>query len=196
MLATSLPFPLQEESRRMPDPDLHDRPSTLDEARRLAESLAQGAQLEPLHVDGLPLVHGEHAYAEVDVEGWRWLAADVVYERRLTLLGGPVLMTVSALASAIGNRRRRLAAERISAPQWRPLGTVRVVATDRRLLVWHESAWWSVPFDAVAAWDVDAGSPALTLSLTDGAPYGLAGPSVPLLVVVLLWLAEHPVGYC
>lgn len=177
----------------MPDLDLLDRTPAMDEARRLADSLAKGARLEPLHVDGLPLVHGEHAYAEVDGEAWRWLAADVLYERRSTLLGGPVLMTVSALASATGNRRRRLAAERASATQWRSLGIVRAVATDRRLLVWHESAWWSVSFDAVAAWDVDPVSPALTLSLTEGAPYRLAGPSVPLLVVVLLWLAEHPV---
>lgn len=178
----------------MPDADLLDRPSALDDARQLAESLAQGAQLEPLHVEGLPLLHGESAYAEVDVEAWRWLAADVVYERRSTLLGGPVVMTVSALASATGNRRRRLAAERAAAPQWRPLGIIRVVVTDRRFLVWHESAWWSLSFDAVVAWEVDAGAPALTLSVREVAPYRVVGPSVPLLVVVLLWLAEGPVG--
>lgn len=178
----------------MPDGDVLDRPSALDEARRLAESLARGAQLEPLHVAGLPLVLGEHAYAEVDVVAWRWLAADVDYERRSTLLGGPVLMTVSALASATGNRRRRLAAERAAAPQWRPFGLVRVVVTDRRLLFWHEGAWWSVSFDAVALWDVDAGASALTVSLSVGAPYRLSGPSVPLLVLVLLWLAENAAG--
>lgn len=179
----------------MPNHDLLDRPPALDDARRLAQSLAQGAQLEPLRVDGLPLVPGEHAYAEVDVEAWRWLPTDILYERRSTLLGGPVLMTASALASATGNRRRRLAAERASAPRWRPLGIVRVVVTDRRLLVWHESDWWSVSFDTVVAWEVDAGSLALTMTLSEGAPYRLSGPSVPLLVVVLLWLAENPAGF-
>lgn len=177
----------------MPNHDLLDRPSALDKVRQIAESLAQGAHLEPLHVDGLPLMHDEHAYAEVDVDAWRWLPTDVVYERRSTLLGGPVLMTASALVSATGNRRRRLAAERAAAPRWRPLGIVRVVATDRRLFVWHEGAWWSVWFDAVAAWDVDAGIPAFTLSLSEGAPYRLVGDSVPLLILVLVWLARNEV---
>ena len=175
----------------MSNPDLLDRPTALRDARRLAELLAQGAQLEPLHVDGLPLVHGEHAYAEVDVEASRWLPADVLYERRSTQLGGPVLMTASAFVSATGNRRRRLAAERAAAPQWRPLGSVRVVATDRRLLVWHETAWWSVWFNEVTAWDVDARASALTLSLSNGAPYRFVGDSVRLLVLVLLWLARN-----
>ncbi len=172
----------------MPEAEVLDRPPPLDDARRLAESLARGAQLDPLLIDGLPLVCGEHAYAEVDVGAWRWVAQDVVYERRSMLVGGPMLMAVSALASAAGNRRYRRAAEQAAAPQWHSLGTVRVVATDRRLLVWHEGAWWSVWYRAVAGVHIDADGYGLMLKLRQEAPYRLAGESVPLLVVAVAWL--------
>jgi len=102
-----------------------------------------------LRLGGVPLLDGEAAYAEIDAEASRWLAQDAIYERRSLLLGGPIVMTATALASCAANRRRRSAAERAAAPQWRPLGLVRVVASDLRLLVYHEDAWWSVWYDAV-----------------------------------------------
>lgn len=173
----------------MADTNVLDHAPELSDARRVAESLAHGAQLEPLSIEGLPLAPDERAYAEVDVGAWRWLSHEILYERRSMLVSGPVLTAVSALASAAGNRRRRLAAERAASSQWRPLGIVRVVATDRRLIVWHEGDWWSVSFDTVVAWQVDPDACALVLSLKEGAPYRLAGPSVPLLVVVLAWLS-------
>lgn len=175
----------------MADTNVLDHAPELNDARRLAESLGHGAQLKPLVIEGLPLAPGERAYAEVDVEAWRWLSLEVLYEHRSMMVSGPVLTAVSALASAAGNRRRRLAAERAASSQWRPLGIVRVVATDGRLIVWHEGDWWSVSFDTVAAWQVDPDACAVTLSLKEGAPYRLAGPSVPLLAVVLAWLSAR-----
>lgn len=173
----------------MPDAAVLERPLTIEDTKRLAEALSRGAHLEPLHVPGLPLRAGEDAYAEVDVDVWRWLAAEAVYERRSVMLGGPALMAATALACAAANRRRQLDAERAARPQWRALGVVRIVVTDRRLILWHEGSWWSVPFEDVRMWDVGANGTSLTLTLHDGAPYHFAGGGTPLLSLVILWLS-------
>lgn len=174
----------------MPDADVVDRAFTIEDTKLMADALSAGAQLEPLRIPGLPLRAGEYAYAEVDVEAWRWLATEVVYGRRSVMFGGPAVMAATALACAADNRRRRRDAERAARPQWRSLGVVRVVVTDGRLLLWHEGSWWSVPFEDVRTWHVEAGGAALSLILHDGAPYRLAGGGTPLLALVILWLSE------
>ena len=173
----------------MPDAGVLERPFAIEDTKRLAEALSRGAHFEPLQVPGLRLCAGEDAYAEVDVEAWRWLATEAVYERRSVMLGGPALMAATGLACAAANHRRRLDAERAARPRWRALGIVRVVVTDRRLLLWHEGSWWSVPFEDVRTWDLEAGRTSLTLILHDGAPYHLAGAAAPLLSLVILWLS-------
>ena len=173
----------------MPDASVLERPLSIEDTKALAEALSRGAHLEPLHVPGLPLYAGEDAYAEVDVDAWRWLAAGAVYERRSMMLGGPALMAATALACAAANRRRRLDAERAARLQWRSFGVVRVVVTDRRLILRHEGSWWSVPFEDVRTWDVETGGTALTLTMRDGAPYHFAGDGAPLLSLVIVWLS-------
>lgn len=173
----------------MRDAGTLERPLSIEDTKGLAEALSRGAHFEPLHVPGLPLCPGEDAYAEVDVEVWRWLAAEAVYERRSVMLGGPALMAATALACAAVNRRRRLDAERAARPQWRALGVVRAVVTDRRLILRHEGSWWSVPFEDVRTWDVEAAGRSLTLTLHEGAPYHFAGDGAPLLSLVILWLS-------
>lgn len=170
--------------------------NVLDEARDLVESLSSGCRLDPLALDGLPLRDGEHAFAEVDAAAWRWLALDsVAYEQRALLVGGPLLMCTTGILSLLGNVRRRREAERSAAPQWRALGPVRVVATDRRLLVWHLGAWWSVWFDAVTGVQPDPPAHRLDLTFRHDAPYRLEGPAVPLLAVALAWLWQRSANF-
>jgi hypothetical protein len=114
----------------------------------------------------------EIVYAEFDALGWRLTGVDVEYKRRMLCFGGPLLMACSALCSAIGNRRRRREAERLSAPLWRPLGPLRVAVTLRRLLVWHAGAWWSVWFDSVAGAQL-VSADQLDLFFRGDAPYRL-----------------------
>lgn len=153
--------------------------------------LGQGEQLEPLRLDGLPLLVGESAYAEIDAEAWRWLTQDVVYERRSLLLGGSIVMTAGWLASCVGNHRRRLAAERSAAAQWRPLGLVRVVATDLRLLVWHAGTWWSVWYNGIAGCHLESDGCSLVLVFDREPPYRICGASVAILPIVLVWISDH-----
>lgn len=161
------------------------RGSIVDDPWELAGELSNGDQLLPLDVEGLPLLRGEEAYARTDAALWRWLAQEVMYEHS-TVLGGGLLLTAT---SFIGNQRRRAAAEREAAPQWRPLGVCPVLGTDRRLLVWHYGAWWSVWYADVIGCQYDAWAEALTLTFANDAPSCLSGPGVAAFAVALAWIA-------
>jgi hypothetical protein len=85
----------------------------------------------------------------------------------------------------VARRRARREAEALAAPQWRPLGAVRILATDRRLLVWHDSAWASVWYDAIRELRPDLETGRLDMTFENDPPYCLAGPWVPYLTVVV-----------
>lgn len=121
---------------------------------------------------------GEHVHAEITADAWRYLAIDIPYDHRTILFGGPIGWTISAIASAIGNRRTRQAAERLAAPQWRHLGHIPIIVTNHRLMLWYENDWWPVWLGAVALWPFDARTDVLELTF-DGEPsYRLVGPDV------------------
>lgn len=103
----------------------------------------------------------------------------------MVAFGGPLLMGTTALAAASARRRARAEAERLAAPQWRSLGGLRILATDRRLLVWFEHAWSSVWFAGIREIHPDVLSARLTMHFDDDPPYALAGPWMPYLTVVM-----------
>lgn len=117
-------------------------------------------------LDELPL-------ARALVRGWRFQPVEVTYEHRTLLFGGPVSFALSGLASMCGNRRARKVAERASAPQWRDLGPIDVVATADRLLVWHERSWWSVWYSAIIS--TTHSDDRLEMHFVDDDPYLLVG---------------------
>ena len=162
----------------------------LDAACELADSLGNGGRLEPLAIDGLPLFSGEEPYADLLLTASRYLKVDIAYERRTLLFGGPLLMSASAITSAVSNRRRRCDAERAAAAQWRPLGVLRVVATSQRLLVWDGGAWWSVWFGAITGLHPDATGHRVDLVFEDDPPYRFEGPDAAVLAVVIAWLGR------
>ena len=90
-----------------------------------------------------------------------------------------------AAGSAAARRRARRHAEALATPQWRPLGPLRILATDRRLLVWHEDACASVWYQAIREFRPDLEAGRLDLTFDDDPPYHLAGPWVPLLTVIV-----------
>lgn len=101
----------------------------------------RGAQLRP----------HEGAAASFHVAGWRYMGAEVAYEQTMVVGGRPLLFAALTGLNALGNRRRRQGAARLAARRWRPLGDLRVVIEDDRLLVLHEGVWASVWLDAVIA---------------------------------------------
>lgn len=110
----------------------------------------------------------------VALHGWRYESAEVSYDRRTLMVGGPVLFVLTGAVSALRNRSARRAAETEAAARWRPLGPLTVLPTTDRLLVWHQNAWWSVWYSAVARATCDGSQ--LELQFVDAtAPYLLVG---------------------
>lgn len=121
------------------------------------------------------LLPGERLVTDpVAAHGWRYESAEVTYDRKTLMVGGPLLFVLTGTVSALRNRRVRRAAEAQAAPQWRPLGPLTVLATTDRLLVWHQNAWWSVWYSAIE--HATLHDEQLHLHFHDGAaPYLLAG---------------------
>ncbi len=159
--------------------------SERDLAVELAEHVRAGGAL-PVLPSPVLLDPGEVLHAGLNAVGWRFMAMDVFYEEpRVIAFGGPLLMATTALAATSARRRARAEAERLAAPQWRSLGGLRILATDRRLLVWFEGAWSSVWYAGIREFHPDVPANRLTMLFDDDPPYALAGPWVPYIVVVL-----------
>lgn len=120
------------------------------------------------------LLPGERIHAEITADAWRFLALDVPYDRRTILFGGPFGFLCTGIASMIGNRRARRAAEAVAAPQWRHLGHLPIIVTNRRLLIEHRGAWWPVWLDAVES--VDRHDDFVALGFHSDPAYGIRSP--------------------
>lgn len=159
--------------------------SEWDLAVELANAVADGGDL-PVRPSPVLLDAGEVLHGDVTADGWRFHGADISYvEPRAVAVGGPLVFGVVAAGSAAARRRARRQAEALAAPQWRPLGPLRILATDRRLLVWHEDAWASVWYQAIREFRPDLEAARMDLTFDDDPPYHLAGPWVPLLTVIV-----------
>lgn len=171
-----------------------------DAAVDLAGHVAAGGGLPNLASPVL-LYPGEPLHADVDAQGWRYCAADVSYtEPHAVGIGGPVMFGLVAAGAVVARRRARRDAAALAAPQWRPLGSLRILATDRRLLVWHDAAWVSVWYYAIRELHPQPQHRRLDMVFDNDPPYCLAGPWVPCLaVVVTTCLADRlgiePVGF-
>ena len=140
----------------------------------------------PIVASLIPLGADEVLHAQVEAAGWRFHGIDVLVEQRRPLvLGGPVTFGLTAVGSALGNRRTRADAARLAASQWRPLGVMPVLATSQRLLVFHEGVWGSVWYSAIRQLLPRPAEGRLELLFEDDPPYVLVGEWVPYLIVVV-----------
>lgn len=160
--------------------------AALEVANCLAAELRAGGELKPI-ATSLRLDAGEVAY----FESWAWLsqyfATDGTYRHTSFVAGGGAgLVALTAGISAIGNVSRQRAATAMAAPQWRPLGAVPLVATDRRLLACDQGRWLSWWYTAVRQF-VPYIPHHLTvdLLLDEGRPTRFAGAPVASLAVIL-----------
>jgi hypothetical protein len=158
--------------------------ATVDLANRVAASGELPSIPSPVILDA-----GEVLHACLTAEGWRFHGADVAYAApHAVAIGGPLMFGLVAAGSATARRRARREAEVLAAPQWRQLGTLRILATDRRLLVWHDDAWASVWYHAIRELRPDLEAGRLDMTFDDDPPYCLAGPWVPYLTVIVTTL--------
>jgi hypothetical protein len=156
-----------------------------DAAALLAAQIASSGVL-PVLASPLPLDIGEVLHASGMAEGCRFHGIEVTFEqRRLIACGGPITFGIAAAATTAGNRRARAEAERLAAPQWRPLGHIPILATNQRLLILHEGIWASVWYSAIRHLVPHLDGHRLELIFDDDPPYALQGEWVPYLAVVL-----------
>lgn len=168
--------------------------SEWDLALELAEHVAAGGAL-PVLCSPVLLDPGEVLHADLNAVGWRFMAMDVFYEEpRVVAFGGPLLMATTALAASSARRRARTEAERLAAPQWRSLGGHRILATDRRLLVWFEGAWSSVWYAGIREFHPDVSAARLMMLFDDDPPYAIAGSWVPYLTVAMATCMAERIG--
>lgn len=168
--------------------------SEWDVAVELAQHLADGGDL-PVIPSLVLLDAGEGAHADLSAYGWRFHGVDVVYEDpQAVAFGGLATFAVVAVGTGAARRRARAEAERLAAPQWRPLGDLRVLATDRRLLVLHEGAWASVWYTGIRQMLPSLKLGRMELLFEDDPPYALAGPWVPYLAVVMAACLGYRLG--
>jgi len=131
------------------------------------------AQDSSVRAGGLLLPEERVISDAVALFGWRYESAEVTYDRRTLMVGGPLLCVLTGAISALRNRSARRAAETEAAPRWRPLGPLTVLPTTDRLLVWRQNAWWSVWYSAIE--QSTCRDRQLHLRFLDTPPYLLAG---------------------
>ena len=143
-----------------------------------------------------PLSAREVFHGDLLASGWRYCGADVSYiAPRAVALGGPAMFATVAAASASARRRARRAAGFAAAPQWRPLGELRIRLTEDRLLVWHNGEWASVWYHTIRELRPDPAVNRLDIYFENDSPYCLVGPDVLHLTAVLNeLLAPAPVS--
>lgn len=157
-------------------------------ATDLAKHITVGGELPSIPSPVL-LDAGEVLHADLLAQGWRFHGADVSYVApRVVAIGGPLMFGLTAAGSAVAHRRARREAEALAAPQWRPLGALRILVTDRRLLVWHKGARASVWYSVIREFRPDLATGRLDMTFESDPPYCIAGPWVPYLTVILTTL--------
>ena len=175
-------------TRTEPATDGADQTQAWNAATELADWVGSGGHL-PNMPSPVLLDLDEVLHADLPAQGWRFHGADVTYVApHVFAIGGPLMFGLTAAGSAIARRRARHEAEALAAPQWRPLGALRILVTDRRLLVWHKGAWASVWYGVIREIRPDLAVGRLDMIFEDDPPYCLAGPWVPYLTVIVTTL--------
>jgi len=159
-------------------------------AQELFRSLQSGQPLSPLpYASGLLLQADELEYAAADAEFCRFYGLDGgSYVHSTLLMGGPFMMAATGIASAVGNRSRRTAAEVQAMPQWRYGGRTRAVLTSTRLLISSEGQWLSFYHGAILELQPHPATSSMFMAFEGTSPLSLRGPWIPYLSVALFYL--------
>ena len=159
-------------------------------AQALYQSLEAGHPLHPAdHGSGLILGGDEREYAATECESYRFYGLDNAgYAQSTLVMGGPFMMAATGIASAMGNRSRRNAAELQAMPQWRYGGPTRAVLTSARLLILSEGQWVSFYLASIREMQPDPAHYSLAMTFEGCPPLALRGPWMPYMSLALFYL--------
>lgn len=185
-----------QDAGRTPQPRGRPRTPTeqwWDYSRGCAAALRAGLPPTPIDVYGPVLEPGEHALLSTEIGYSRYCGTDSGYSPLpLIVAGRPTVMFGALAAQGVINHRRKVAAERQAAQQWRFHQTSPVIVTTDRLIcstVPHgQTSFW---FGACTEFHPDLHHWTLTLGFDSAAPVRLNGPAAPALS---LWSAHGILG--
>lgn len=154
-------------------------------SRGCAAALAAGRTPTPVAVYGPVLERGEHALLSTDIGYSRYCAANPQYSPLPVIVAGrPAVMFGALAVQGVVNHRRKVAAERKAAEQWRFQQTCTVIVTTDRLIcstVSHGQVnFW---FGACTEFYPDLDQWTLTLDFDSTYPVRLSGLAAPALSV-------------
>lgn len=157
-----------------------------DYAHQIARALWAGDPIPTIGVHGPVLEGDEAAYLFATATYSRFAAGDDRYDAlNVVVLARPAITAGTLALQGIVNHRRKAAARRAAAPQWRATRDVHVVATSERLLTNTAAGWISFWHDAVTEFYVDLYGWTMTLGFGDQCPpLKLTGLPVPAISVL------------
>lgn len=152
-------------------------------ARRCAAALRAGQPPTPVSMYGPVLTPGEQAWLNVDVDYSRYCGTAASYSSLpLIVAGRPAVMFGALAVQGVVNHRRKAAAERQAAPQWRwNQSTTAIVTTDRLLCATRPHGLVSLWFADCTEFHPDLQQWTLTLGFDSIAPVRLSGVTTPAL---------------
>ncbi len=184
------------ESGRRPQPGW--QPRTAAEqwwhySRGCAAALRAGGPPTPVNVYGPVLEPGEQALLSTEISYSRYCGTNASYSPLPLIVGGrPAVMFGALAVQGVVNHRRKVAAERKAAEQWRFQQTCTVIATTDRLICstapHGQVSFW---FGACTEFYPDLQQWTLTLGFDSTYPVRLIGPAAPALS---LWSAYGVLG--
>ncbi|RCK68765.1 hypothetical protein DT076_14380 [Desertihabitans brevis] len=138
---------------------------------------------------------GENACYDVILRYARFYGTDVSYQHGSTFaFGRPGFVAAAVAATAIGNHRRRAAAQRMAAAQWRETQLTRVVVTDQRVVCDLGGRWLTFDYTAMSAVWPDVSGDAFVAAFHATEPLLLDGPASDVVSVLALAALHGPQG--
>ena len=162
-------------------------------SRGCAAALRAGRPPTPVNVYGPVLEPGEQALLSTEISYSRYCGTNASYSPLpLIVAGRPAVMFGALAVQGVVNHRRKVAAERKAAEQWRFHQTCTVIATTDRLICstapHGQVSFW---FGACTEFYPDLQQWTLTLGFDSTYPVRLVGPAAPALS---LWSAYGVLG--
>lgn len=152
-------------------------------SRQCAAALHAGIQPTPVSVFGPVLEPGEHALLTAEAAYSRYCGTKASYSSLpLVVAGRPAVMFGALAVQGVVNHRRKAAAQRQAAPQWRwHQTTSALVTTDRLLCTTQPHGLVSLWFGDCTEFHPDLQQSTLTLNFGSIAPVRFSGVATPAL---------------
>lgn len=156
-----------------------------EQARIAAGHLASGHDLPHCSTLDIVLRPGETARADVTCDYARYYGGDGTYQHISGIFyGSPGFIAAGLAATALENAARRNRARQNAVARWREWQSVRVIATDQRLICHVGHRWLTFEYSAVIAFHPEPHTYKLVLEFPGTSPLLLTGPAAPLLAIV------------